>query len=107
MEKGMIKITVLYPYSEGKTFNMDYYLNRHLKLVKDSMGDFLKAVSVEKGLAGALPGTQAPYLAMGNLYFDSLEDFQKAFAGAGNLMADIPNFTDSEPQIQISEVILD
>jgi uncharacterized protein (TIGR02118 family) len=106
MEKGMIKITVLYPFSEGKTFNMDYYLNKHLKLVKDSMGDFLKAVSVEKGLAGAFPGSPAPYFAMGNMYFDSLEEFQKAFAGAENLMADIPNFTDTEPQIQISEVVV-
>ncbi len=106
MKKGMIKITVLYPFSEGKSFNMDYYLNSHLKMVRESMGDFLKGVSVEKGITGMVPGSPAPYFALGNMYFDSLETFQKALEGAGNLMTDIPNFTNTEPQIQISEVIL-
>jgi hypothetical protein len=25
IEKGLIKVAVFYPYSEGKTFNMEYY----------------------------------------------------------------------------------
>ncbi|HLP72815.1 MAG TPA: EthD family reductase [Bacteroidales bacterium] len=107
MKKGMIKVTVMYPFSEEKSFNMDYYCNKHMNLVKESMGDFMKAVSVEKGLAGMVPNSPAPYFAMGNMYFDSLEKFQTAFSKAGNLMADIPNFTDIEPQIQISEVLLE
>ena len=31
----------------------------------------------EKGLSGAIPGS--PYLGMGNMYFDSLQDFENAF----------------------------
>jgi uncharacterized protein (TIGR02118 family) len=42
---------------------------------------------------------------MGHLYFDSATDFQAAFGPhADAIMADIPNYTDIQPTIQISEV---
>ena len=106
MKKGMIKVTVFYPNSEGKTFNIDYYCNKHMALVSKFLGDTLKGMTVEKGLAGVAPNSPAPFAAMGNMYFDSLEAFQKAFSQADQLMADIPNFTNIEPSFQISEVMM-
>lgn len=48
-----------------------------------------------------------PQVAMGHLYFDSVEDFQDAFGpNAEKIMGDIPNFTNSEPVVQISEVVI-
>jgi uncharacterized protein (TIGR02118 family) len=45
------------------------------------------------------------FIAMGHLYFDSIEAFQKAFGPhADVIMADIPNYTDIQPRIQFSEV---
>jgi uncharacterized protein (TIGR02118 family) len=42
---------------------------------------------------------------MGHIYFDSVEAFQTAFGPhAETIMADIPNYTDIEPTLQISEV---
>jgi uncharacterized protein (TIGR02118 family) len=42
-----------------------------------------------------------------HLLFDSLEAFQGAFGPhAEAIMGDIPNYTDLEPVIQISEVIM-
>jgi len=42
---------------------------------------------------------------MGHLYFDTVEAFQAAFGPhADPIMADIPNYTDIQPTIQISEV---
>jgi hypothetical protein len=42
---------------------------------------------------------------MGHLYFDSTDAFQTAFAPhAQAIMADIPNYTNTQPTIQISEV---
>jgi uncharacterized protein (TIGR02118 family) len=42
---------------------------------------------------------------MGHLYFDSVADFQSAFGPhAKTIMADIPNYTDIQPTIQVSEV---
>jgi len=64
-------------------------------------------VAVEQGLAGATPGSPAPFMAMGHLYFDSVEAFQTAFAPhADAIMGDIPNYTNAEPVIQVSEVKL-
>jgi uncharacterized protein (TIGR02118 family) len=42
---------------------------------------------------------------MGHLYFDSVGAFQGAFGPhTKEIMADIPNYTDVQPTIQISEV---
>jgi uncharacterized protein (TIGR02118 family) len=106
-KKGMVKVSVIYPNGEGKTFNMEYYTTKHLPMVAGLLGDALKGATVEKGLSGGAPNSPAPFLAMGNMYFDTLEDFQKSFGpNAEKIMADLINFTNSEPIIQISEVVL-
>ena len=106
MKKGMIKVSVMYPNGEGKNFNMDYYLNSHVPLVSKTLGDALQVASYDKGLGGGAPGSPATYVAMANLYFNSMEEFGQAFAtGAPTLMADLPGFTNIEPVIQISEVM--
>jgi len=103
----MIKVSVLYPNEEGKKFDMEYYVNEHMPMVQGKMGASLKGVSVEQGLCGAEPGSPATYIAMGHLYFDSLEAFQTAFGPhAESMMEDIPNYTDIQPTSQISEVKL-
>lgn len=106
MKKGMIKVSVLYPNGDGKKFDMEYYNNSHIPLVSKTLGDALKAASYDKGLGGGTPGSPAIYVAMANLYFNSMEEFGHAFATAApTLMGDLPNFTDIAPVVQISEVI--
>ncbi len=101
----MIKVSVLYPHGEGKKFDIDYYCNRHLPMAAGLLGDAVKGTTVEKGVGGAVPGSPPTYIAMGNIYFDSIQEFQNSFGPiAGKLMSDLPNFTDIEPIIQISEV---
>ena len=39
----------------------------------------LKGFAVDKGLAGEAPGSEPAYVAIGHLWFDSVEDFQGAF----------------------------
>ncbi len=107
MKKGMIKVSVLYPNGEGKKFDMDYYCNQHVPMVGGLLGDAVKSATVEKGLGGAVPDSPATYAAMGNLYFDSLDSFQNSFGpNAEEIMADLPNFTNIEPVVQISEVMI-
>lgn len=102
----MIKVSVLYPNTEGTTFDHDYYKNSHMVLVKKKMTpNGLRSTAIDKGVAGGAPGSPAPFHAMGHLLFDSMEDFQKAFSDADEVMADIPNYTNAEPQILISEVV--
>jgi uncharacterized protein (TIGR02118 family) len=44
---------------------------------------------------------------MGHLLFQSVEEFQKAFGlHAQTIMSDVPNYTNTQPIIQISEVKL-
>ncbi|EFK10397.1 conserved hypothetical protein [delta proteobacterium NaphS2] len=101
----MIKVSTFYPNEEGKKFNMEYYLNKHGVLLQEKLGAALKGVAVEQGLEGATPGSPATYIAMGHLYFDSVEAFQAAFGPhAESIRGDIPNFTDIRPTVQISEV---
>jgi uncharacterized protein (TIGR02118 family) len=107
MKKGMIKVSVLYPSGDDKMFNMDYYCNTHAPLVAGLLGDALKGVTVEKGLAGATPDSPASYIAMGNMYFNSMEEFGKAFGpNAQKIISDMPNFTNSQPIVQVSEVMM-
>jgi uncharacterized protein (TIGR02118 family) len=74
-------------------------------MVREKLGAAVKGAAVEHGLSGGAPGSRPAYVAMGHLYFDSVEAFQAAFGPhAPAIMADIPNYTDIEPVIQLSDV---
>jgi uncharacterized protein (TIGR02118 family) len=101
----MITVSVLYPNEAGKKFNMDYYCNEHIPMVQRKLGSACKRVAVEHGLAGETPGAPAAFIVICHLYFDSVEAFQTAFGPhAEAITGDIPNYTDIQPTIQISEV---
>lgn len=101
----MIKVSILYPNIAGGRFDADYYFERHMPMSLQRLAPALKGVSLEQGISGDTPGTPPPYLIMSHLLFDSLEDFEAAFAPhAEELIGDIPNYTDIEPVIQFSEV---
>ena len=101
----MIKVSVLYPNQEGKAFDMDYYLSRHMPMVANLLGPVCRGASVEKGISGAAAGTSPAYRVLAHLLFDSVQAFETAFSQhAGEIMSDIPNYTAIEPVIQISEV---
>ena len=101
----MIKVSVLYPNKTDSKFDMNYYLSRHMPMVQQKLGPACKSMAVEQGIAGGAPGAPAIYVALGHLYFDSTDSFQTAFTPhASAIMGDIPNYTDIEPIIQISDV---
>ena len=101
----MIKVSVMYPNRSDANFDIEYYCNTHMPMVQGLLGDTIKSVSVDYGLAGGAPGESASFIAMGHLTFDSVDSFQNAFGPhAEKIMADIPNYTNTQPQIQISEI---
>jgi len=103
----MIKVSVLYRKLPGTKFDMPYYLNSHIQIVQQLLGSQLKGVAVEEGMSGMQPGSSASYAAMGHLLFDSVADFQARFGPhAQKIVGDIPNYTNSQPIIQISEIKL-
>lgn len=103
----MIKVSVMYPNGFGHTFDIDYYTGKHMPMVSRKLGAALKNMAVEQGLAGGEPGAPPAYLAFGHLYFDTVQAFQEAFGPhAKEILADIPNYTNTQPVLQISEVKL-
>lgn len=101
----MIKVSVLYPNKPGSKFDMEYYCNKHIPMVRERLGAACKSMAVEHGIAGMPPGSAPTYIAMGHIYCDTAEAFESAFVPhVQEIMGDIPNYTDIEPIIQISEV---
>jgi uncharacterized protein (TIGR02118 family) len=101
----MVKISVLYPNQPGVRFDEQYYMTSHMALVGRLLGPVLKGAGVDKGMA--TPEGPAPYLFIAHLCFESMEAMQSAMDAHGAvLMADIPNYTDIQPVIQVSDVVI-
>ncbi|WXL24271.1 EthD family reductase [Ectopseudomonas mendocina] len=100
----MIKVSVLYPNKAGVRFDLDYYCNEHMAIVRECLGTACKGIAVDAAIKS---DPLQPFCAIGHLYFDSAEVFQLAFAPhADRIMGDLPNFTDSQPLVQISDVVM-
>ncbi|MBF7729276.1 EthD family reductase [Pseudomonas sp. N040] len=103
----MIKVSVMYPNTPDARFDHEYYRDKHMPMVKALMGANCASYSVDKGLAGGAPGTPATYVAMCHLFCDSLQTFQAGFGPhAKTIAADVANYTDIAPVMQISEVVV-
>ena len=94
----MIRVSVLYPETEGATFDHDYYASTHVPMALKAWG--IGSASIDKGVNG-------PYVAAVHFTFESLEAMQSAMAseGTGELMADMANFTTITPVLQTSEIV--
>lgn len=105
-EKGLIKISVMYPFAEGNTFNMEYYETKHMPMVAGYLGDNLVRYTIEKGMASGIPNQPLPYMAIGTFYVKSLEAYQAAITpNREAIRADFPNYTNATPTILVSEVV--
>ena len=105
----MIRVISLWPKTSDIHFDMEYYLSKHVPMTKakfQSSGISVEA-EVDEGLGTLTPGEPPPYAAIGYLLFESMEDLQKGLATHGaEIMGDIPNFTNVQPQIQIGSIVL-
>jgi len=103
----MIRIIVLYPSGSGIRFDMDYYTSKHMPMVKQKCGPACRGIGADQGIGEGSSGSSGPYVAIGYLLFDSLESFHSGFdPHAREIMADIPNYTNAQPVIQICEIKL-
>jgi len=105
-EKGLIKVSVMYPFAEGKTFDMEYYETRHMPMVAGFLGSNLVKYTIEKGLASGIPDSPLPFIAIGTFYVKSLSDYQEAIApNRDAIRSDFPNYTNIAPVILVSEMV--
>ena len=105
-EKGLIKVSVMYPFAEGKTFNMEYYETRHMPMVAGFLGSNLVKYTIEKGVASGIPNQPLPYMAIGTFYVKNLDDYQAAIGpNRDAIRAEFVNYTNVVPVILVSEVV--
>ncbi|HSF54760.1 MAG TPA: EthD family reductase [Algoriphagus sp.] len=99
----MIKVTALYgPPVDPSAFE-SYYFSTHMNLVQQ-IKNLIKAETT-KFLPGP-DGVNPPYYRMAELYFSSLEEFQKALGspeGAATT-ADLSNFATGGVKLVVGEV---
>lgn len=106
VEAGLIKVSIMYPFAEGNTFNMEYYQTKHMPMVAGFIGSNLTKYTIEKGVASGIPDQPLPYMAIGTFYVKSLSDYQAAIAPKSDtIRADFPNYTNVAPVIFISELV--
>jgi uncharacterized protein (TIGR02118 family) len=101
----MIRVSVLYPDSEGATFDKSYYLDSHMPMVREKLGSALLKDEIWSGVSA--PGLPpATYLFLLHMYFDSAEAFGAGFQEhGGTFMEDIPNYTNVAPVIEVEHAV--
>jgi len=72
-------------------------------LVGEHMGQHIQDTIVTKGLAGG-PDTPPAFHATATMVFADQAAFDAAMTVAGPVLADIPNFTNTAPQMLIGQV---
>ena len=102
----MFRVSVMYPYTEGARFDMDYYRNQHMALVTRLMAPHgLIKTGVDQGITGG-GGNPPPYIAVGHLYFESAAAWENCNAAIGSgARDDLPNFTEIIPVRQGSTIL--
>ena len=102
----MICLSVMYPSGPGKHFDQEYYAQKHRPLVMDRLAGCITRYEIHQGLSGLGPGSEPMFACVGNLYFNAVSEFQQGMATHGaEFQADLPNFTNIQPQFQISETV--
>ena len=94
----MIRVSVTYPSGEDTTFDHEYYAATHVPMCVAAWSPV--KTEIDKGVNG-------PSVAAVHFYFDSLEAFQGAMGSpkTGDVMADVANYTNITPVLQVSEIV--
>lgn len=94
----MIRMSVLYPSGEGSTFDLDYYCKTHIPMALKAWG--MSDAEIDKGVNG-------PYVAAAHFRFESQDALNAAMGapGTGEVLADVANFTNITPVMQMSEIV--
>lgn len=99
-----VTLQVIYPIREGTEFDFDYYLNDHMRIVGENMGAHIESTLVTKGLAGG-PDTPPGIYALATIVFADQAAMDAAMGKSAPVLADIANFTNTQPQMLIGEVM--
>lgn len=99
-------ITVLYENVDDATFDLDYYMAKHMPLVEAKFKPFgIKSWRVLQAV-GTASGGKPRYSIIVNLEFDTADQFKAAVAAEGGpVFGDVPNFSNKEPVVVIADLV--
>ncbi len=102
----MIRVTALYRNFEDARFDFEYYLNPHMNLTMRLLTPFgLLSYEVHK-CTRTLDGLNPEFICITHVDFSSRRDLNRGLAAHGKeLEADVSNYTNVEPGIEISEIV--
>lgn len=104
----MIKVNVMYPYTDDARFDHAYYRDLHMPMVKARLGKACAYYTVEKGVAGRARNAPPVFVAMCSFICDSAEGYRAAMQEHGaEILGDIAKYTDIAPVIQVSEIVVE
>jgi uncharacterized protein (TIGR02118 family) len=99
-------ITVMYPNTDEATFDLEYYLAKHMPLVDEKFKPFgLKGWRVVQGTGTPFDGKPL-YSIIATLEFDTADQFKAAVAAEGGpVFGDVPNFANTQPIVVIGDIV--
>jgi len=101
----MVRATFSYANGPSTHFDLDYYVERHLPLARRLLNPV--RVEVDRGVSGEERDSAPRYTCVAHLFFATLEDYYEALEAHGDeLGRDIPNYTNAELDILVSEMVL-
>ncbi len=98
-------ITVLYKNGDNVKFDFDYYKKNHMTMIMKLYGKAIRKFELRKGISGQDNSSKPPYVAVVNIWIADQAAFDAAGAKySAKLVADVPNFTNTQAVVQNDEV---
>lgn len=100
----MIKLCIQYPAAEGGFFDFDYYLETHLPMSEQLLGEFGFCGFEVHRCTTTVSGDDPQFLCITMLEFDSLEGLRQGMQMHGaELREDFARYTDIVPIATVTE----
>jgi uncharacterized protein (TIGR02118 family) len=101
----MVRASFSYLSAPSSHFDFIYYVDRHLPLARRLLNPI--KIEVDRGVSGEERGSTPRYTCVAHLYFASLDDYYLALETHGEeLGEDMPNYTNAELEIVVSEIVV-
>jgi uncharacterized protein (TIGR02118 family) len=98
----------MYPFKPDMRFDHGYYRDKHMPLLAQRLGKACLYYTIDKGVAGGAPGAPPAFAAACSVYAESVDSLQAAMGPhVQEILADIPNYTDAQPVIWVSDVVVE
>ena len=102
----MFRVVGAYVGAAGDRFDLHYYRTRHVKIAHELLD--LHGLQAIRVLSGFEPGDGPGLIVVSEMVFRSREGFDAGIAECGAaLFADLKNFTDLTPMLQVCDRIDD